>query len=141
MDKIYSKQSVHMLRLDRGEEFIGELKQFCLKEKIQGGWFWGLGAISEAELAFYNLTEKKYYSKVFSRAMEVVSLTGNVAFKDGEIIIHSHGVFSNQEAQTIGGHINKLVVAATLEIFLQIQVATRRVFSKDIGLNLLESNH
>ena len=108
-----------------------------MQEKIAGGWFWGLGAISEVELAFYSLTDKKYYSKMFSQAMEVVSLSGNIGFKEGEMVIHCHGVFSDKELQTVGGHINKLIVAATLEVFLTITSQISRRYSEDIGLNLL----
>ena len=140
MDKIYSKQSKLTLRFNRDEEFIGELKQFCLKEKIQGGWFWGLGAISEAELAFYNLTEKKYYSKVLSQPLEVASLSGNIGVKDNELIVHCHGVFSNKDMQTFGGHASKLVVAATLEGFFNVLPAINRQYSDEIGLNLLKQS-
>jgi len=140
MDKIYSKQSCFVLRFDRGEEFIGVLKKFCQQEKIQGGWFWGLGAISEVELAFYNLTEKKYYSKVLSQPLEVASLSGNIGIKDNELIVHCHGVFSNKNMQTFGGHVNKLVVAATLEVFLNLLPAINRQYSDEIGLNLLRQS-
>lgn len=129
-----------MLRFDQGEEFIGALKEFCQQEKIRGGWFWGLGAISEAELAFYNLTEKKYYGKVLSQPLEVVSLSGNVALKDGELVVHCHGVFSNKDMQTFGGHVNKLVVAATLEVFLNSLPTINRQYSEKIGLNLLRQS-
>lgn len=127
-----------VLRFNRGEEFIATLKDFCRKEKIQGGWFFGLGAISKVELAFYNLTEKKYYDRIITEALEVISLMGNIAVMDKGTIIHVHGVFSNKQMKTIAGHINKLVVAATLEVYLTKLPKIEREYSEKIGLNLMK---
>lgn len=127
-----------VLRLNRNEELIDTLKSFCQKEKISGGRFFGLGTASQAELAFYDLTKKKYYVKIFKEPLEIASLIGNIALMDKEIIIHSHGVFSDQMAKTAAGHINKLVVAATLEIFLTKLPKIQRQYSQEIGLNLMK---
>ena len=70
----------YIIRLARGERIIASLKKFCQKEKIKGGFFYGLGAVDETEVAHYDVSTKKYSSKKFMLALEMVNLTGNIGF-------------------------------------------------------------
>lgn len=58
---------------------------------------------------------------------------------DGKIIIHSHGVFSDETMQAQTGHVNRLMVAATCEIFLEVlKGEIGRQYDKETGLNLMK---
>ncbi|MDP6704596.1 MAG: DUF296 domain-containing protein, partial [archaeon] len=64
---------------------------------------------------------------------------GNIAKLGEETVTHNHGVFSDKDMNTYGGHVNKLVVAAACEISLtRIEGRIERKYSEEIGLNLMD---
>jgi len=139
MKLILKDGNQYVLRCDRREEVIDELKKFCTAKKIKTAQFWAIGAAKEVELAHYDVDKKRYSNKVIRQKLEIDSLIGNIAMMDGKIILHAHGVFSDQTMQAQAGHINRLIVAATCEIFLDIlKGKIQRQHDKETGLNLLK---
>lgn len=138
--KIISEESKkYVLKLDRGEEVVRSLVDFCVDKKIEAGYFSGLGAIQEAELSWYDVDEKKYSDRIFNEKMEIANLTGNIAKMGEKTIIHAHGVFSDREMNTKAGHIKKMIVAATCEIIVWVlNGRIEREYSEEIGLNLMK---
>jgi hypothetical protein len=129
----------YVIRCDRHEDVIEELKKFCRAKKISAAGFWAIGAAAEVELAHYDVDKKRYSNKVLRQKLEIDSLTGNVALMDGRATIHAHGVFSDLAMQAAAGHVNRLIVAATCEIFLEVLKGKfQRQYDKDTGLNLLK---
>jgi len=49
--KLQKIKDTHFIRLEIGEKIIETLKNFCNKNKIKCGYFFGIGALGEAELA------------------------------------------------------------------------------------------
>lgn len=140
MPTISKQQNKYLLRFDKGQELFQELIDFCEKNNINAGFFYGLGACQEVELAWYNLENKKYTNKIIKQKLEIISLFGNIAKLKNKLIIHAHSSFSNKNMQVLAGHLNKLVVAATCEIYLQVfDCEIQREYSQEIGLNLLKS--
>jgi predicted DNA-binding protein with PD1-like motif len=71
--------------------------------------------------------------------MELVGMTGNISLVDGQPFIHAHGVFSDKEFATVGGHVKDLVVGPTIEIFLApIDEKIERKMNDEVGLKLLD---
>ncbi len=135
---ILKEKNKYILRFDTEDEVLSLLSGFCVKHKINAGFFSAFGACKEVELAYYDLDKKEYQSVNTSQRMEIVSLTGNVAKMDDDIIIHSHGVFADSGMKTKGGHVKKLVVSATCEMFFYaFEEGMKREFDKNTGLNLL----
>jgi len=139
MKIILRERKNYIIRLDKDDEIIEALTVFCTKHKIQSGFFIGLGAAKEAVLSDYNLKTKKYTDKLIKNGMEIVGLTGNIGKLDNKVIIHSHTVLSSFSKGITGGHVKKLVIGATCEIFIQVfSKAIKRKFSAEIGLNLMK---
>ncbi|MCX6812756.1 MAG: DNA-binding protein [Candidatus Berkelbacteria bacterium] len=128
-----------VIRLKEGDELILKIKDFCAENKIDSAWFSGFGAASSVKLAFYNLAKKEYIRKTYTKPLEIAALSGNLGQMNGKTIIHCHGIFSEENFQTVGGHVDELVIAATCEIVLhQLNIKLERKFDKNIGLNLLD---
>ena len=128
----------YVLRFDKGEEVVGGLKKFLSEKQITAGTFNAIGACSMAELSYFNLETKAYENKTFNEDLEIVSLTGNSAVLGGEVALHCHGVLSGPDFVAHGGHINKLVVSATCEVFLiKLDGKMERKLDEKTGLNLL----
>lgn len=136
----FSKHNTgYTIRLERGEQIIQTLLEFCNKESVNSAYFNGIGAVGNAQLGFYHLERKEYSWQKFESPMEVVSLTGNISMVDNQPFLHIHTVLSDEKFQTIGGHLKEATVGATLELFLQItSTPLSRIFDDATGLKLLK---
>lgn len=128
----------YILRFDKGEEVFENLKKFLIEQNIQASYFSGIGACGLAELAFYNSETKNYLKREFKEEFELLSFTGNSAVLNNEITLHAHAVLGKRDFTTIGGHVFKLVISATCEIFLiKLDGKMERVLDEQTDLNLL----
>lgn len=130
---------IQVLKLEKGEELISFILNFCQKNNINSAWFSGLGAADSAKIAFYDLKSKTFVSKNIDKSMEIASLVGNIATLNGKLVSHCHTVLSDREMKTYGGHVEELFIAATCEIILHpLDLKLTRKHSNKIGLNLLD---
>lgn len=138
MELLNNSESFYLLRLDPGEELLGEAEKFCAEQGINAGWVNALGSCKELELAYYNLEKKEYETKNFSEDFEITTVTGNIVLKDNSPFIHIHGTFGNREMSVIGGHINRCVISATCEVGIWSAGGTMgRKYDEFTGLHLL----
>lgn len=132
----------YFVRLVRGEEVIPSIVAFCKEQTITAASFRAIGAVEKSKIGYYDLTHKKYGQKEYVDAMEVASMTGNVALVDGEPFVHCHAVLSGiaagTENQPVGGHVFEATVAVTLEVHLiAFNENITREMDDEIGLKLL----
>ena|SRR5260221_32978 len=130
----------YLIRLQKGERLSTALEQFITETKIDGAWLSGVGGASEITLGFFNLSSKDYKWRTFGQTMEIASLAGNLASDDtGKMMFHLHGVFADDEYQTVGGHVKDFVAAATVELFVHRSYKPmRRTLDGETGLQLLD---
>ncbi len=132
-------KDTYLIRLERGEKIIETLKNFCTKNKIKCGYFFGIGALGEAELAHYIVENKKYTSKILKQPLEIINMSGNIALMNKEVYLHCHITLSDEEMKAIAGHLKEGVIAATCEIVLvKLGTTIERKFDDFIGLNLID---
>lgn len=130
-------QDTIIVRMDKGEEILEQLKAVAEKEQVKLASVSALGAINDFTVGVFHTDEKKYYSNSFQGAFEIVSLTGTVTTKDGEFYAHIHMSAGDANGAVFGGHLNRAVVSATCEMVIQvIPGQVERRFSEEIGLNL-----
>ena len=128
-----------VVRMDRGEEILEQLQRVAEKENIKLASISALGATDDFTVGVYNVAEKKYYSRHFEGAFEIVSLTGTISTMNGEYYAHLHMSAGGTDGSVVGGHLNRAVVSATCEMFITVLNGTvERRFDGDIGLNLFE---
>ena len=126
-------------RIDRGEEILDNIKKIALKENIRLANVNALGATNDFTVGVYNLDEKKYYSNSFKGAFEIVSLTGSINTLNGEFYTHIHMACGNDKGEVFGGHLNRAIVSATCEMFIDIIDGEVDRFKDDVtGLNLFK---
>lgn len=129
----------YFLRLEKGEEVVSSIVQFAAKENIRSGAFFGLGAINNFELGYYDLKSRKYEKEKFEEDMEVGNITGNIASLDGKPFVHTHVTVSGKDLKAFTGHLFSAEVALTLEIFIFTASAKiERKMDAALGLNLLD---
>jgi len=129
----------YVIRLNKGEEVIEKLKELCKNENIELAEITGLGASDLVEIGVFNVNTKEYKTKVFEGMFEITSLVGNATRKDGEVYLHIHINFGDEEGLVRGGHLVRTKISATSEIILRkIDGNVGRKLSNEIGLNLLD---
>lgn len=130
----------YLIRLEKGERLSECIDRFAAETKIEGAWLSGVGAASDVELGFYHLSSKEYKWRTFGGMMEIVSLAGNLAYnEEGKMVFHLHGVFADDEYQTVGGHVKDFVAGATVEIFVhRAYQPMHRKHDDETGLQLLD---
>ena len=108
-----------------------------MQEEIKLAKVTALGATNEFTVGVFKTKEKKYYANSFTGDFEIVSLTGSITTKQGELYNHIHMSVADQENKVYGGHLNYAKVSATCEMFIQvIEGKVEREFNEEVGLNL-----
>ncbi len=138
MKIIQEKDGFFVLRFSKGEEFKKTFTAFVKERAIRGGFFYGIGGATNARLSYYNLEKKVYETKEFSDAhFEVANITGNVAQREGEYVIHAHATIADKDFVAFGGDVGEFIVGGTLELFLTILDPMERELDEKTGLSLL----
>ena len=128
-----------IVRMDKGEDIVEQVKNVALKEKIKLASISALGAINEFTVGVFKTKEKKYYANEFKGDFEIVSLTGTINTMNDGYYSHMHLSAGNDQGQVFGGHLNKAIVSATCEMVIQIiNGEVDRYFDEEVGLNLLK---
>ena len=132
-------KDTYFIRVERGEKIIKTLKNFCTKQKIKCGYFFGIGALGEAELAHYIVENKKYTSKTYKQPLEIVNMNGNITTMNKEVYLHCHIALSDEKMNAIAGHLKEGIISATCEIILvRLNATINRKYHDFTGLNLLD---
>ena len=123
--------------IDKGELVNQKLLEVAQQEKLKSGWINGLGAISNIEVAYYDIEQKIYEKQNFDNDYELLSLIGNVSLVDDKPFIHTHISFSDTEFKVFGGHLfdARVIAAAEFCIFVS-DYHLHRELNCNIGLSL-----
>ena len=125
----------YLINIDKDEKVVETLTRFCKENGIKNAKLSGIGAVKKTEIGAYDLLKKEYIKREYSEILELLSLEGNVALKDGQPFIHAHVVLSDHNMQTLGGHLFETTVGVAGEFFLtQFDGNAYRELKPDIGL-------
>ena len=124
--------------LDTGEEAVESLLAFAREHRVTAAAFTGIGAFRDVTLGFFDIDKKEYERIRLDEQVEVVTLVGNFATKDGEAKLHPHVVVSKRSGQAFGGHLMEAHVRPTLEVVVtETPAELRRRTDPETGLPLL----
>ena len=105
-----------IVRIDKDEEILEQVRELALKENIRLAAVQALGATNSFTVGVYNVAEKQYYANSFSGSFEIVS-----------------------KGEVFGGHLNRAVVSATCEMVVDVLDGTvDRRYDPVTGLNLFK---
>lgn len=126
----------YLIVLKKGEELVENLQKFASETDIKAAWVSCIGGALEVELGFYDLDNAAYRWQTFESLSEITGIQGNIARDEAdEIVLHLHGNFSDETYQTIGGHVKRLIVGGTCEIFVHpFRQPAVREFDEETGL-------
>ena len=147
----------YYIRMDRGDEIIGNILEVCRKESIPSAIFSGIGGCSNAELQVFIPETGSFETEQLEGMLELVSLNGNVVSgDDGQLYHHTHALLSfkggNRDVDNIvgghqdgqhgmaGGHLKSTTVLYTAEIELRPTIggSIGRKFDPETGTGFWE---
>ena len=128
-----------VIRMDRGEEILSSLEELAKKENIKLAHLEGLGAVNDFIVGVYDVESKVYHKKEYKGTFEIVSLIGNINTMDGKFYSHLHIACADEDNHVYGGHLNKAIISATLELFITlVDGRVDRFHDERTGLNLFD---
>lgn len=126
-----------LVRLDHGADLVDQISKLAVDEGIRAGTFSALGALIQAEIAFYDQESHEYSSLLVEESSELVSCSGNVSIRDGGPFVHVHVVLADSDGRTIGGHLlHGKIFAAELFLIELLGVPMVRESDEATGLYL-----
>lgn len=106
------------LIFDRGDEVVSTLEEFAADQGLSASRMTAIGAFERATLGYFDWERKDYERIPVDEQVEVLSLVGDIALKDGKPKLHLHVVLGRRDGSTCGGHLLDARVRPTLEVLL-----------------------
>lgn len=128
----------YLMVLRQGDDVIAELERLAELESIEGATFSGFGFAGLVRFGFFDYAKAEYVPREFTN-VEMGSLNGSIAWKDGKPSIHMHGVGAGDDYKAVGGHVLQLIVGRG-SVELVVTNAGRRLsraLDETIGANIL----
>ncbi|MDR3163574.1 MAG: DNA-binding protein [Mycoplasmataceae bacterium] len=131
--------SQYCLRLEKGDEILQAINDFCKEAHVCTGYFHGIGATNSLTISIYDQKQGRYIQQTLKQSLEITSLSGNISLLNNEIYLHAHINASDYTLKVFGGHLNRAIISVTAEIFVtSYKKKILRKFDKTIGINLLK---
>ena len=125
-------------RLDHGADWRAEIESLADAEEIDAAFFYGLGAVEDAEIWFYDQERQEYDSMVFAEPLEVAACVGNISWLEGDRFAHTHAVLSRPDGEAIAGHLNSATVWAGELYVKSFDTELERAHDEPTDLDLWE---
>ncbi len=133
MDRTY------VVRIDLNEEIVESLGRLCEQEGIRLARVSAIGAANGGEIGVYDLASRTYHREELEEFMEITSLSGSVTTMEGKPYIHLHATLADANHAVHGGHVIRLRVGATCEMFVDVlEGSVDRKRDEALGINLWE---
>jgi len=96
----------YVLVFETGDEIAAGLERFASEQTVAGASFKAIGALSSVKLGWLNWETKRYETSVaLEEQIELLSLIGDIAQKDGKPQVHAHIVVGKSDGTAHGGHL------------------------------------
>ncbi len=137
----HNAEKPFMLVLEKGEKLVESLVACAEKTQIKSASFFGIGALKNTELGFFDINQKAYLYKTFPKMYELISLTGNIIKHDEQYIVHAHVAIGDSDYKVTAGHLKEAEVALTAEIsIIPFHAPISRQFNDDFNVCLVKAN-
>lgn len=118
-EKPYKEGRHFIFRLNKGDDLLEKLTQFCADNRIETGVISGVGALDKAAFGYYEQNKKRYENKTLSGQFEILNLSGNISVKEGKPMAHAHITLAKTSGESFGGHLMPGSRVFACEIYIQ----------------------
>ena len=131
-------EQTYVLVFETGDEVMSNLTAFAKQASLGAAHLTAIGAFHDATLGYFDWEKKEYQQIAIDEQVEVLSLIGDVALKDGEPAVHAHVILGRRDGSTRGGHLIEAHVRPTLEVTLvDSPTQLRKAYDPESGLALI----
>jgi predicted DNA-binding protein with PD1-like motif len=127
----------YLMVLRQGDDVFKEIDKMASEQKIPAANFTGMGFVN-VKFGFFNFKTKEYAPKEF-KDMELASMNGSVAWQQGKVSLHIHGVVTGADFKAFGGHmLSATVGTGSVEIMVNLHdQPLERIMEQPLGANVL----
>jgi predicted DNA-binding protein with PD1-like motif len=123
---------------ESGDEAMSGLVEFAKAHSLGASHFTAIGAFRDVTVGYFDWESKEYRKIPVREQVEVLSLIGDVALKDGQPTVHAHIVVGRSDGSTRGGHLIEGHLRPTLEVILtESPEHLRKEIDQESGLALI----
>jgi uncharacterized protein len=129
-----------VLVFETNDELAQLLREFAAEQRLASASFKAIGALSSVRLGWLNWETKQYEPSVFlDEQVELLSLIGDIALKDGVPQVHAHAAVGKRDGTAHGGHLLQAHVRPTCEVVLTESPAhLRKEYDAAAGIALIK---
>jgi predicted DNA-binding protein with PD1-like motif len=137
--KVADEPKTLVVVFDTGDEIAAGLKKLAREQNLAGSSFKAIGALSAAKFGWLNWQTKQYeIARDLSEQVELLSLIGDIALKDGEPQVHAHMIVGRRDGTAHGGHLLEAHVRPTCELVLtENPIHLQKQIDPESGLALI----
>jgi predicted DNA-binding protein with PD1-like motif len=106
-------------RLATDTDLVEELERVCAEHDIRAAWVSVVGAVRRAAFAYYDQRQRRYLDLGSETHHEMSGFVGNVSMRDGKPFLHAHASFSDEQGQSVGGHLIRGCTVWVAEVTLR----------------------
>lgn len=123
---------------DKGEEALKAITDAVTEQGITAARVTAVGGFQAGVLGYFDRQRMEYRHIPVHEQVEVLSLLGDVAEKDGKPALHLHAVVGRSDGTTMGGHLLRGDVWPTLEVLVtEVGPELAKRYDPETGLALL----
>ena len=126
----------YVARLEHGGDWRAQIEAFAEEEEIDAAFFYGLGAVQDATLMFYDQDDKEYEPIEFDEPLEVTPAIGNISWLGDERFAHTHMTLSRDDGTVIAGHLDSATVFAGELYAREFDTSLEREYDETTELDL-----
>lgn len=133
-----SPRRVMVIVCDKGEDPVKEVTKAARAADIRAAQVTAVGALRSAHLGYFDRDRRDYAPIDVHTQVEVLSMIGDIALKDGTPTLHAHVVLGHPDGETVGGHLQSGEVWPTLEVVMtEVGPELAKEIDPETGLALL----
>jgi predicted DNA-binding protein with PD1-like motif len=114
-------EKTYAVIFSRGDEAFSGLTDFARQYNVSAAHFTAIGALHDADLAWFDPSRKMYKEIPIHDQVEVLSMVGDIALYNGNPAVHTHMVVGFPDGTTRGGHVLAAHVNPTLEVMITVE--------------------
>jgi predicted DNA-binding protein with PD1-like motif len=112
------RRRVLVVACDKGDDPVACVTDAVTSANVLAAQVTGVGALRRAEVGYFDRDRRDYVRIPVDEQIEVLSLVGDVATRDGAPALHVHAVLGRRDGSTVGGHLLGGEVWPTLEVIV-----------------------
>ena len=117
--QIAAEPKTYVIIFDTGDELASGVKRVAEELHLASASFKAIGGLSAVELDWFDWNDKQYHPSVaLNEQLELLSLIGDIALKDGKPVVHAHAIVGRKDGTAHGGHLIKANIRPTCEVIL-----------------------